>query len=61
MGQHHNPMDPRDPLSPAFYYTFVDDDGQRHDHRPSRGGCGCGLLALLLVLGFVLLIGAITW
>jgi hypothetical protein len=61
MGQHHNPYDPRDPLSPAFYLFFIGDGGNGGRRgRPSDGGWGCGCLALSLVLGFALLIGALT-
>jgi hypothetical protein len=58
MGQHHNPMDPRDPLSPAFYYLLVDegasDPNRGRGGRPSGSGCGCLLLLLAVMLGLII-------
>lgn len=60
MGHHHNPMDPRDPLSPALYFTFIDGRSggdRRGGGSPPKRGCGCVLLfvifALLLVVGLL--------
>lgn len=60
MGQHHNPMDPRDPLGPAFYFTFIDrgGNGGRRGATPN-GGCGC-LLPFLLAFTVGAFIALIT-
>lgn len=52
MGHHHNPMDPRDPMSPAFYFTFIDKGGNggRRGAAPN-GRCGCGLFFLAFAVG----------
>jgi hypothetical protein len=34
--QPHNPMDPSDPLSAAFYYTFIDNGEKPIDYRDSH-------------------------
>lgn len=60
MSKHHSPLDPRDPLSPAFYFAFVDDrgnGGRRGGGRPS--GCGC-VVVLLAIIVVVLIISSLT-
>jgi hypothetical protein len=62
MGQHHNPLDPRDPLSPVFYFTFIDDGGsggRRGGGRPSGSGCGCAMI--LIILALALIVSSFTW
>ena len=59
---HHNPMDPRDPLSPALYFTFFDNEGgggRRGGGR--RPGSGCGCAVMLVVIFLALSISSLTW
>jgi hypothetical protein len=52
MGKRHNPMDPRDPFSPAFYYIFIDKGRNGGQGMP---GCGCWLILLFAFVIAVLL------
>lgn len=52
----HDPFDPRDPLSSAFYYTFMASQDEPSRLQPDIGSrCNgtnrCGLLLTGLILG----------
>lgn len=51
-------MDPRNPMSPAFYYTFIDKGGNGGRRGGSPNGCGCSLIILAVLVGA--LIGLLT-
>jgi len=58
---HHDPLDPRDPLAPAFYFTFIADDNGRPSRRGRSGDMhGCGCVALMLIAVILLIIGGLT-
>lgn len=62
MGQHHNPLDPRDPLSPALYFTLIDSgNGGSRRGGPRQPGSGCGCLVILITIVLVLIISSLTW
>lgn len=55
MSNGFGPFNPTDPRSAAFYFTFLDDNG---NHQRGNGGCGsgCGSGCGCLVLAFFLLL-----
>jgi len=55
MGHHNDPMDPRNPMSPAFYYTFIDKGGNGGRRGGSPNGCGCWVFFLLAFVAGVLI------
>lgn len=56
---HHNPLDPRDPLSPAFYYVFMASQDEPLESQADTG-CGrtglsgCGFLLLAAMAGVLI-------
>jgi len=58
--RHHNTLDPRDPLAPVFYFTFLaQDNGRpaRRSHGRDTPGCAC-LLPTLLAIALLWMIHA---
>jgi hypothetical protein len=57
----NNPYDPRDPLSPAFYLTFIADRNGGGSPRGGGSGQGLGCAATVLaVLLATVLVGALA-
>jgi hypothetical protein len=63
--QPNNPIDPRDPLSAAFYYTFIDkaESGRTRGGRggnyrlvPNASGVGWFIVAAAFMFGLIIAI-----